>query len=90
MFHLAETLRKISIMLVPFIPETAEEIQKQLGFEKNVEWESIKKEIIKENTRVTEQGKPIFVRLEKEEEINYIKEEMAKTKKQIIKHIIKV
>ena len=48
MYHLVENLRKIAILIKPFI----------------------------ENTKVIEKGEPLFVRLETEQEISYIKEGM--------------
>ncbi len=80
MFHLAENLRKVAIMIAPFMPETSTKMLKQLGIDtENKEWDLVHADgEIKENTKVIEQGEPLFVRLEKEEEIEFIKESMKK------------
>ena len=78
MFNLAEALRKIAIMLKPFMPNTSDEILNQLGIPKEDGiWENLYEfNKIKPNTKVAEQGKPLFVRLDQEEEIQYIKSAM--------------
>ena len=91
MYHLAEALRKISIMLQPFMPETSDKIFEQLGLkntnQENIDclanWESLKSEqiIIKPNTKVIEKGEPLFVRLNMEDEVEYIKDQMKNGKK---------
>lgn len=81
MFHLVENLRKIAILLKPFMPETAEKIFCQLGFQSEVlkTWESLKiSDIISENRKVVEKGEPLFMRKEREEEIEFIKSIMKK------------
>ncbi len=78
MFHLAEGLRKIAILVTPFMPETADKILNQLGLNSNnKEWDLLysDKEIL-EGTKVINQGVPLFVRLDKDEEIEYIKSTM--------------
>jgi methionyl-tRNA synthetase len=75
MNHLIENLRKIGIMLLPFMETTAKSILNQIGFN-NVEpvWESIYKvDEIPENTKVIEKGEPLFMRLNVEEEVEFIK-----------------
>lgn len=78
MFNLAEALRKIAIMANPFITNSSSEILKQLGIdEKDATWESLYNyDSIKEGTKVIEKGKPLFIRLDKDEEIEYIKSAM--------------
>ena len=77
MYHLAENLRKVAIMLKPFMPDTADNMLKQLGIN-NSEWDSIYEfESIPENTKVIEKGEPLFMRLNMEEEVEYIKNGMA-------------
>ena len=75
MFNLAEALRKIAIIVSPYIRNTSEQILKQLGIElDNLNWDKINESnAIKENTKVVEKAEPIFMRLDKEEEIEYIK-----------------
>ena len=78
MFNLAESLRKIAILITPFLPNTAEKMFNQLGIT-NVElktWDSIKNGSYETETKVIEKGEPLFIRLDKEEEIEYIKNNM--------------
>ncbi len=79
MYHLVESLRFVAVLLQPFMPDTAKSIFEQLGVE-NADyktWESIKEfyKDLKQIT-VTKTGTPLFVRLNKEEEIDYIKTNM--------------
>ena len=81
MYHLVETLRIVAVLLKPFMPSTATSMLEQLGLEKEEyqTWESIntyKTDL--EQIKVIPVGKPLFVRLNKEDEIAYIKEQMAK------------
>lgn len=78
MNHLIENLRKIGIMLLPFMEETAKSILKQIGLQDtNHSWESIYElDNILENTKVIEKGEPLFMRLNVEEEVDYIKNGM--------------
>lgn len=66
MYHLAETLRMISVLISPFMPKTPLEIQRQLGIEegRNTTWESLKEfGCIQAGTRVA-RGEVIFPRLD--------------------------
>lgn len=79
MYHLVENLRKIAIMIQPLMEETAKKIFNQLGIENEElkKWETLSKnDIIPEGTTVINKGEPLFVRLDKEEEIEYIKQAM--------------
>ena len=80
MFHLAENLRKIAILITPIMPETSNKMLAQLGLtEQDKEWETLNNNNqIKPETKVISKGEPLFVRLEKEEEIEYIKNAMKK------------
>ncbi|PIN98356.1 MAG: methionine--tRNA ligase [Candidatus Diapherotrites archaeon CG10_big_fil_rev_8_21_14_0_10_31_34] len=85
LYTLSESLRITSILLLPFMPETAEKIQKQLGitstnFEETTKWNQIK-----ENTKTgkaeilfqkVEAEKPVF---EKTKESETKEEEKKKT-----------
>ena len=79
MFHLAENLRKVAILLVPFMPETSTKMLSQLGLDtENKAWDLAHVDnVIKEGTKVIAQGEPLFVRLDKEEEIEFIKNAMG-------------
>ena len=78
MNHLIENLRKIGIMLLPFMEKTAKSILNQIGLEKSENsWESLYQiDKIPEDTKVIEKGQPLFMRLNTEEEIEYIKNGM--------------
>ena len=80
MYHLIENLRKIAILIKPFMNETSENILRQIGItdESLKTWESLKKYDKIKNTKVIEKGEPIFMRLNAEEEIEYIKQAMKK------------
>lgn len=78
MHHLVENLRKIAILIRPFMEKTSNKIFKQLNISEELEeWDSINKYgLITEKTKVIEKGEPLFIRLDRDEEINYIKEGM--------------
>ena len=78
MYHLIENLRKIAILIKPFMNDTAENILRQIGVkdEKLKTWNSLKEYQKLENVKVIEKGEPIFMRLQAEEEINYLKNVM--------------
>ena len=79
MYHLAESLRKIAILLNPFITHTSNKMFKQLGIlDENLKtWTSLEKyDLINENTKVVEKGEPLFMRLDQEQEIEFIKNQM--------------
>ena len=66
MYHLAETLRMISVLISPFMPKTPLEIHRQLGIVEghNTTWESLKEfGCIQAGTRVA-RGEVIFPRLD--------------------------
>lgn len=80
MYHLIENLRKIAILISPFINETAKDIFRQIGIqEKELKlWKTLKEYNKLEGIKVIEKGEPIFMRLKPEEEIEYIQEAMKK------------
>ena len=80
MYHLIENLRKIAILINPFMKETSENILRQIGIqdEKLKTWESLKNYQEIKNIKVIEKGEPIFMRLNTEEEVDFIKQEMKK------------
>lgn len=78
MAHLAESLRRIAILLKPFLTRTPDKIFQQLNIQKDslTSWDSL--EIfgaIPAETKV-EKGEPIFPRLDMKEEVEFIKVEM--------------
>ncbi len=81
MVHLAESLRRVAIMLKPFLTVTPEKIFEQLDCQDPLlqSWDSLKEfGMISENSTV-KKGQPIFPRLDMEEEVAYIKEAMQST-----------
>ena len=79
-YHLIENLRRIAILLNPFMEETSNSMFKQLGInnEELKTWESLEKYDKIKDVKVIEKGEPLFMRLNAEEEIEYIKEGMKK------------
>ncbi|MEW9111021.1 MAG: methionine--tRNA ligase [Cytobacillus gottheilii] len=78
MYHLAESLRRIAVLLQPFLTQTPVKIFNQLNVNtpELASWESLEGfGKISAETKV-EKGEPIFPRLELEEEVGYIKEKM--------------
>ena len=80
MYHLIENLRKIAILIKPFMNDTADNILRQIGIEKNEQkvWNSLKEYDKIENVKVIEKGEPIFMRLNAEEEVKFLKDIMKK------------
>ena len=81
MYHLIENLRKIAILIKPFINDTADNILRQIGITdaKIINWDSLcDYTLLPENTKVIEKGEPLFMRLDINEEIEYIKTGMQK------------
>lgn len=79
MVHLADSLRRVAILLRPFLTQTPGKIFEQLNIndEQFTSWESLESfGAIPEDTSVVSKGEPIFPRLEMEEEISYIKNKM--------------
>ncbi len=78
MYHLIENLRKIAILIKPFMEHTSEDILRQIGIQdENLKtWESLQAYNKIENAKVIEKGEPIFMRLNVEEEIEFLKEVM--------------
>ncbi|KAB2328860.1 methionine--tRNA ligase [Cytobacillus depressus] len=78
MAHLAESLRRIAILLQPFLTQAPKEIFTQLNV--NVDnltnWDSLESfGIIPNGTKIAK-GSPIFPRLDLKEEVEYIKTKM--------------
>lgn len=79
-YHLIENLRKIAILIRPFMEDTSNNILRQIGIEnyENIKWEDIKQYDSLKDLKVIEKGEPIFMRLNAEEEIEYLKSQMKK------------
>lgn len=81
LFNLTENLRKVGILLKSFMSETAKNIFAQLGL-KEQSLQTVKSyDELNNKTKVIEKGVPLFLRLEIEQEINYIKNEMKNSVK---------
>lgn len=78
MYHLIENLRKIAILIKPFMNSTAENILRQIGIEKEElkKWKTINDYKELEDIKVIEKGEPIFMRLNVDEEVEYLKNAM--------------
>ncbi|MEH7090827.1 methionine--tRNA ligase [Priestia megaterium] len=96
MTHLAESIRHIAVLLQPFLTRTPEKIFAQIGVKEDVlkTWESTTRfNMLKEGTKV-EKGEPMFPRLDREEEVAFIKEQMQgsapKEEKPVVKEEITI
>ena len=80
MYHLVENLRKVAILIKPFMEDTSCKIMNQLNIkDDNLNtWDSIYEYQNIDSIKVIEKGEPLFVRLEREDEIEYIKQKMKK------------
>lgn len=79
MANLAESLRLIAIMISPIMTESPAKIFAQLGLDfDNASQKELAFGAFAWNIKVTEKPTPIFPRRKKDEEVAYIKEEMAK------------
>ncbi|WP_064091138.1 methionine--tRNA ligase [Rossellomorea aquimaris] len=79
MSHLAESLRRVAVLLQPFLTRTPQQIFEQLNLhdEKLRTWESLESfGMIPAGTEVVKKGEPIFPRLDLKEEVDFIKEKM--------------
>lgn len=77
MSDLVENLRKIAILIYPFMQNTSKEIFKQLGNENyEIKFEKIYNTRDFVSNKVTIKGEPIFVRLDSDVETEYIKSKM--------------
>ncbi|KIL53694.1 methionyl-tRNA synthetase [Jeotgalibacillus alimentarius] len=79
MNHLAETLRRVAVLLQPFMTQTPGNILSQLQLDDtHLKWETLEQfGAIPAGTKVVAKGEPIFPRLDVEEEAAYIKEKMS-------------
>lgn len=74
MYHLIENIRKIGIILLPFMEETAQNLLHQIGVKEELQtWESLYKYDSLKDTKVIEKGEPLFMRKKLEEELEYLK-----------------
>ena len=78
MYHLVENLRKIAILIKPFMNDTADNILNQIGIKDKelMKWNYLKDYEKTGGQKVISKGEPIFMRLNSEEEIEYIQNVM--------------
>ena len=77
MYHLVENLRKIAILIKPYMENTANNIFNQLGISEDLQkWDTLRDNKKLNNIIVTDKPEVLFARLESEEEIEYIREQM--------------
>ena len=74
MYHLIENIRKVGIILLPFMEETAQNLLRQIGVTKELQtWASLEKYEGLKDVKVIEKGEPLFMRKNMEEELEYLK-----------------
>ena len=80
MYNLVDSLRKIAIMIRPFMKETSNKIFEQLKIvnENSKTWDNLRTNNILSKIEVIEKGEPLFLRLDVEEELKYIQDAMHK------------
>ncbi|MGT2933246.1 methionine--tRNA ligase [Streptococcus catagoni] len=76
MAHLAASLRVVAHLIQPFMMETSNAIMTQLGLSTDFDLENLRLATLPEKSQVIAKGQPIFPRLDMEEEIVFIKQEM--------------
>ena len=78
MYHLVENLRKIAILIRPFMKDTANNIFRQIGIKENdmKNWKNLKQYDKIKTAKVIQTGEPIFMRLKATEEIEFLKKIM--------------
>lgn len=79
MVHLAESLRRVAVLLKPFLTTAPKKIFEQLNLstEQFTSWESLETfGVIPDGTKVVGKGEPIFPRLDIDEEVKFIKSKM--------------
>ncbi|WP_218653578.1 methionine--tRNA ligase [Streptococcus pluranimalium] len=76
MAHLAASLRVVAHLIQPFMMETSNAIMEQLGLGSEFDLEHLALSGLPSGIQVVAKGTPIFPRLDMEEEINYIKDQM--------------
>ncbi len=80
MYHLCETLRIVSVLLSPFLPDTAKAIAGQLHLPAELtEWESAGEFGMLAKDAVIDAGKALFPRIDVEKELQTLEETMTAT-----------
>ncbi|MGL4699144.1 MAG: methionine--tRNA ligase [Apilactobacillus waqarii] len=82
MAHLAASLRVIGLLISPIMTHAPKEIFTQLGLsDQAIDLTNIAIEDLPTGGKVVAKGTPIFPRLDKEEEVDFIKNQMTKSDK---------
>ena len=78
MYHLIENLRRIAILIKPFMNDTADNILRQIGIKDtdNIRWNDLNVYDKLKDLKVIEKGEPIFMRLNIDEEVEFLKNTM--------------
>ena len=77
MYHLVENLRRIAILIAPYMQHTSTKMLEQLNIKQELQtWDSLVEYKALENIKVTEKPEVLFARLDSEVEIEAIKEMM--------------
>ena len=76
-FVLVECIKKITVLVSPLMPEASDKVQKILRI-KNLTWDDIEK--LSEKYNVDVNSKPLFNRLDIDEELEYFEYELKKKK----------
>ena len=77
MYHLVDALKVVGILIRPAMTETSDKIFNQLQLEDEFkDYETMKNFDLVKDVKVIEKGEPIFVRLDAEEEVQFIKDNM--------------
>ncbi|MGG1572730.1 methionine--tRNA ligase [Fictibacillus sp. NRS-1165] len=79
MYHLAESIRIVSVLIQPFLTNAPAKIWEQLGIQQGelTDWNTVYEfGKLPAGTKV-QKGNPIFPRLETEEEVSYIQQSMG-------------
>ena len=85
MAHLAASLRVVAHLIQPFMMTTSNAIMEQLGLGADFDLENLNLAGLPTGVKVVAKGTPIFPRLDMDEEIAYIKEQMESGKPAIKK-----
>ena len=85
MAHLAASLRVVAHLIQPFMMTTSNAIMEQLGLGADFDLENLNLAGLPTGVKVVAKGTPIFPRLDMDEEIAYIKEQMEANKPAIEK-----
>ena len=74
MYHLVENLRKIAILISPYMKDTSDKIFTQLNRSDSLKtWDSLRDNTLITNLKVTDKPEVLFARLDVADEIEYIK-----------------